>query len=115
MEVSVQSLLITDANMQAQWSIRLPEAGARLPGAVPPPPLFSGAFDMPPSAQIMGGLGQYFQANAAGLVEGLNLRAEAAAKAEAVKAAPPAPVPVAVPVSTEANPTTPTPGVVLPS
>jgi hypothetical protein len=78
--VAVQSLLLTEGNMKAEWTIRLPEAGAKLPGALPPSPLFGGTFDMPPPLAIMQGLGGYFQATAPALVAGLSLKADAAAK-----------------------------------
>jgi hypothetical protein len=79
-EVAVQSLLITEGNLQAQWSIGLPQAGPRLPGTEPPAPLFKGNFNMLPPAAIMQGLGAYFQASAPALVDGLSTKADAAAK-----------------------------------
>jgi hypothetical protein len=82
-EVSVVALQITEGNLQAQWSIKLPESGPRLPGALPPAPLFSGSFDMPPPPAIMAGLGAFFQASAPNLVAGLLVKAEAAAAASA--------------------------------
>jgi hypothetical protein len=79
-EIAVQSLQITEGNLQAQWSIGLLQAGPRLPGTEPPTPLFKGSFDMPPPPAIMQGLGAYFRSSAPGLVAGLSVKADAAAK-----------------------------------
>jgi hypothetical protein len=79
-EVSVQSILITEGNLKAQWSIILPQFGPLLPGMASPSPLFSGEFDMPPPPAIVQALGGFFKASAPGLVAGLSVKAEAAAK-----------------------------------
>jgi hypothetical protein len=78
-EVSVVAIQITEGNLQAQWSIKLPEAGPRLPGSPPATPLFSGSFDMPPPPPIVAGLEAFFKASAPGLLAGLTTKAEAAA------------------------------------
>lgn len=105
-EVSVQSILITNGNLQAQWSIQLPEGGARLPGTPSPAPLFNGNFDMVPPPQFVEGLSQFFMASAPGLVANLSVKAEAAAKAEADRLKPAEqPEPVNPPAEpTEATP-----------
>lgn len=109
-EVSVQAILITEGNLQAQWSIDLPRSGPKLPDAPSPTPLFKGSFDMPLPATILAGLSQIFQASAPGLVANLTLKAEAAAIAEADKlaaavapvvATAPAPTPASDPVNPE--------------
>lgn len=109
-EVSVQSILITEGNLQAQWSIDLPQSGPKLPGAPPPQSLFKGNFDMPTPASISTGLGQFFQSSAPGLVANLSAKADAAAKAEVDRLAaaatpapmpPPAPAPAPTPVNPE--------------
>jgi hypothetical protein len=81
-EVSVQQVLLTDGSMRSQWSIRLPEGGAKLPGTDPAPPLFEGDFPMSPPKAIMDALAAAFAASAPELVAGLTIRAEAAAKVE---------------------------------
>jgi hypothetical protein len=84
-EVSVAALQITEGNLQAQWSIKLPESGPRLPGSPPPAALFSGSFDMTPPPAMLAGLEAFFQASAPNLVAGLSVKAEAAAAAASSK------------------------------
>jgi hypothetical protein len=76
-DVNVQSISLTQGNMQTQWSIDLPQSGNRLLGTEPLPPLFKGNYDSVPPAQLTSGLQAYFTATAPGLVASLTTKANA--------------------------------------
>lgn len=106
-EVNVAAVALTAGNLQAQWSIDLPQSGAKLAGAPQPSPLFKGNLDMPPPPAIMAGLEQFFKLAAGGLVANLSVKANAEAKADrsVTVAIPVVPVatqpPAAAPVNTK--------------
>lgn len=76
-DVNVQSILITSGNLQAQWSIELPQSGNQLEGSSPLPPLFDGNLDMECPTPVIDSLTSFFNVSAPGLVANLSAKANA--------------------------------------